>query len=78
MNARLPFDDSGPSAERTSTAAVLAAAAARLGAASDTPRLDAEVLLAFLTGRARASLLAFPEREVAPEIGRRFEGLVAR
>jgi release factor glutamine methyltransferase len=76
MNAHLPFDDSAQGAE--STAAVLAAAAARLGAASETPRLDVEVLLASLTGRARASLLAFPERPVAPEIARRFAELVAR
>jgi release factor glutamine methyltransferase len=76
MSARLPFDDSAQGAG--STAATLAAAAARLGAASETPRLDAEVLLAFLTGRARASLLAFPERRVATEIGRRFAELVAR
>ena len=70
MNAHL--------ASHTSTVAALDGAVARLAAASDTPRLDAEVLLAHLTGRARASLLAFPERPVPPEIARRFAELVAR
>jgi release factor glutamine methyltransferase len=78
MSAPLPVDGSARSAEHASTAAVLGAAAERLAAASDTPKLDAELLLSLLTGRARASLLAFPERLVEPEIGRRFAELVAR
>jgi release factor glutamine methyltransferase len=39
----------------------LAAATERLRATSDTPRLDAEVLLAHVTGRDRSWLLAHPE-----------------
>jgi release factor glutamine methyltransferase len=78
MNARLPFDDSTQRSGSASTVAALDAAATRLAAASDTPRLDAEVLLALVTGRARSSLLAFPERPVEPEVGRRFATLVAR
>jgi release factor glutamine methyltransferase len=61
-----------------SAAALLGAAASGLAAASDTPKLDAEVLLAFVTARARSSLLAFPERPVAATEARRFAVLVAR
>lgn len=39
----------------------LAAATQRLRGASDTPRLDAEVLMAHVTGRDRSWLLAHPE-----------------
>lgn len=46
------------------TAAALAAAAARLG--GDTPRLDAEVLLAHLLGCTRGELLLDPDRLVDP------------
>jgi len=56
----------------------LAVAAERLAPASETPRLDAEVLLAFAAGRTRASLLAFPERLLEPAAAARFAALVAR
>lgn len=61
-----------------SAGAVLAAAAHDLATCSATPALDAEVLLAFATGRSRASLLAFPERAVEPAAAARFEMLVTR
>ena len=57
---------------------VLAKAVSTLAAASDTPQLDAEVLLAFVTARARSSLLAFPERRVAPGEAQHFAVLAAR
>ena len=54
--------------------AELAAAAARLNGASDTPRLDAELLMAHALGIAREGLLLGPDRP-APDA---FEALVAR
>ncbi len=49
----------------TTTGDALAEATQRLRAASDTPRLDAEVLLAHVTGRDRSWLLAHPEAQLA-------------
>jgi release factor glutamine methyltransferase len=62
----------------TTTAALLAAAKLELAAAVDTAALDAELLLAKTTGRSRASLLAWPERTVAPAAASEFAALVAR
>ncbi len=45
---------------------------------SESPRLEAEVLLAHVLGVDRAALLARPESALAPEARRRFEALVAR
>jgi release factor glutamine methyltransferase len=42
----------------------------------DTPELDAEVLLAHVTGEPRASLLAFPERLLTPEQAESYAQLV--
>jgi release factor glutamine methyltransferase len=78
MSAYRRSGDSAAAVGAESTAALLAASVSRLGAASDTPQLDAEVLLAFVTGRARSSLLAFPERPVAPAEAQRFAVLAAR
>lgn len=50
---------------------------ARAGAAG-VARLDAEVLLAALTGSDRASLLAYPERAIAPLVAAMFEAGVQR
>ncbi len=58
--------------------AALVAAVDTLAAVSETPRLDGEVLLAFATGRTRASLLAFPERTLDVDAAERFMALVAR
>jgi release factor glutamine methyltransferase len=52
-------------------------AAARLGDASDTPRLDAELLLAHALGRGRSHLRAYPEALPSAEQARVFEGLLA-
>lgn len=46
--------------------------------AGDTPRLDAEVLLACVLDRPRSHLLAWPERVPAPEQQARYRELVAR
>ena len=47
-------------------------------AGSDTPRLDAELLLAHALGVDRAGLVLDPEREVAGSHARRFQELVRR
>jgi len=57
---------------------VLAAAANALDAVSDTPRLDAELLLAFATRRTRSSLLAFPERALDAAGAELFAALLSR
>jgi release factor glutamine methyltransferase len=57
---------------------VLAAAAAALAQSSDTPRLDAELLLAFAAARPRSSVLAYPERPIDGEVAGRFAVLVER
>jgi release factor glutamine methyltransferase len=56
----------------------LAAAAAALAEVSDSPRLDAELLLAFAAARPRSSVLAYPERPVDGEVAARFARLVER
>lgn len=45
---------------------------------SDSPRLDAELLLGFCLGRNRSFLYAWPEKIVEAEIAQRFETLVQR
>jgi release factor glutamine methyltransferase len=47
-------------------------------AGCDTPRLDAELLLAHVLGVDRAALIAFPSRELEPEEARAFMDLAAR
>jgi release factor glutamine methyltransferase len=59
-------------------AALIATAAARLGPVSDTPRLDAELLLGEVIGLDRAGLVLERGREVGEDDRRRFAGLVAR
>jgi release factor glutamine methyltransferase len=57
---------------------LLADAARALAAASDTPRLDAELMLSFATARPRSSIHAFSERLVTQDEAARFASLVAR
>ncbi len=57
---------------------LLAAAARRLSASSDTPRLDAELLLAEALGCSRAHLLAWPGREPKPDQAARFAAWLER
>jgi release factor glutamine methyltransferase len=60
-------------------APLLAAATERLaGAGCDTPRLDAELLLAEALGADRATLLTRPDAAVAPGAAGRFEALLTR
>jgi release factor glutamine methyltransferase len=60
------------------TGGALAAAATALAASSDSPRLDAELLLAFAAGRTRAAVLASPERVLAADAATRFAALLDR
>lgn len=57
---------------------LLQEAAARIAPFSDSPRLDAEVLLARTTGRARTHFVAWPDREIATEEVSAFRELVER
>ena len=59
----------------TDVAAALRDAAQRLAAASDTPRLDAELLMAHALGVERPALLLDPSRFDVPDS---FAGLIAR
>ena len=69
-----------PAAARSGTArdALEAATDALAAAGVDTPRLDAEVLLAAASGRSRAALAAEPEADLAPGAGRTFAEAVRR
>jgi release factor glutamine methyltransferase len=55
----------------------LARATARL-AASDNPRLDAEILLGHVLGKPRSHLAAWPEKELGTDHEKRFLALVDR
>jgi release factor glutamine methyltransferase len=61
-----------------SVAGVLRDATSFLSATSDTPRLDAELLLAFVLGVDRARLVVEARRELDPALVARFDALVAR
>jgi release factor glutamine methyltransferase len=64
---------------RTSVRDALDSAVIALSAAGcDTPRLDAELLLAHVLSASRASLVASPARELEPEEARAFMDLAAR
>ena len=56
----------------------LAAAADALAPVSESPRLDAELLLAFSLGRTRGSVLAFPERALDDATRARYAALIDR
>jgi release factor glutamine methyltransferase len=60
----------------TSSGRLLEWAAALLRTASDTARIDAELLLAASTGLGRAQLRAFPERVVAAAAQESFEAAI--
>jgi release factor glutamine methyltransferase len=65
-------------AGQTVSRALSAATSALAGAGSETPRLDAELLLASLLGVGRERLVLDARLEVAPSVLARFERLVAR
>ncbi|OZC36531.1 protein-(glutamine-N5) methyltransferase, release factor-specific [Marinobacter vinifirmus] len=56
--------------------ALLKSAADQIG--GDSPRLDAELLLSYVTGLGRTSFRAWPEREVPAEKAEQFMSLVAQ
>ena len=63
----------------TSVGELLSGAAARLReAGSETPRLDAEVLLADILRTERTRLIAHPETPIADGVGERFEAAIER
>jgi release factor glutamine methyltransferase len=57
---------------------LVAWAVRELTGASPSPLLDAELLIAFVTGHPRSSVLAFPERTVRTALGDEVERLVER
>lgn len=67
-----------PSVATPSVQALLAAAGARLAAVSDSPRSDAELLLAHALGRPRSFLRAWPGQAVPPAQAEHFAALLAR
>jgi peptide chain release factor 1 len=77
----LPADGSRDAAgerQESPIGVLLASAERALRPHSPTPRLDAEVLLAFCACLPRASLLAFPERSVSAPAAAHFAAAVAR
>lgn len=70
---RSPFADGGDT-----VAAALRKGAAILASVTDTPRLEAEVLLAHVTGLARTVLRAHPERPLTAGERGRYVDLLAR
>ena len=63
---------------RTAAAAVAVGTAALTAAGCDTPRLDAELLVADAIGVDRAALVADPRRELAADVARRASELLER
>jgi release factor glutamine methyltransferase len=69
----------GPITQLGDTVGGLVAWAVReLTGTSPSPLLDAELLIAFVTGQPRSSVLAFPERPVRTALGDEVERLVQR
>lgn len=68
----------GPAPSDPTLREMLAWATGQLMARSDSPRLDAEVLLGHVIERSRAQLLARPELALAPASARHFRALITR
>jgi release factor glutamine methyltransferase len=66
------------SANGATIGATLARAAHQLRARTDTPRLEAELLLAHVLGLSRASLHTHPERPLLPHQQRDYQTLLSR
>ncbi len=62
----------------TVAAALAEAASALARAGCDTPRLDAELLLADALDADRAAILSHPRRELRPDAAQRFQALIER
>lgn len=69
----MPVADSGQTVSDA-----LHTASALLARSSDSPRLDAELLLEHVTGLPRTQFLAFPERQLPAQAGWSFQQLVKR
>lgn len=77
----MPPDDPASSLAAAASIGEALALAARwlhVWADSDTAALDAQVLLAHVTGLPRTSVLAYPERTLSSDEARRYADLVAR
>lgn len=72
------MDDALQSSTTYGAALRTAAYYLRMAGVTDTPELDAQVLLAHVTGATRATLLAYPERPLAPEQTTAYAALVRR
>ena len=72
MSAAVPAESPAVS----SIGGLVESAARTLAATSDSPRLDAELLLAETAGISRSAIVAFPERAVDEDVRVRFERLV--
>lgn len=59
-------------------ASLLEAAQRQLAPPQESPRLDAELILAHVLGKPRSHLYAWPQQRIAPEQQRRFESLIER
>ena len=69
----MPASDSGQTVSDA-----LHTATAMLSRCSESPRLDAELLLEHVTGLPRTQFLAYPERQLPPQAGWSFQQLVKR
>lgn len=65
-------------ARRPTNGALLAVAMRELVHVTDTPLLDAQLLLAYATGQPRSTILAYPERAVPLAAAEQFDRLVVR
>lgn len=78
MTTRPVTERAGPHPATASIGAALRDATARLKATSDTPRLDAELLLAEVLGSGRERLILDRDLSLEPADADRFAGLLAR
>ncbi len=69
-------DDAG--ARGIAVGDLLRSARDRLNGLVAEPRLEAELLLAHVTGWRRSTVMAFPEREVTSDVTRRYRSLIGR
>jgi release factor glutamine methyltransferase len=67
-----------PHREADTIAVLLEAARSKLAPLHESPRLDAELILAHVLGRPRSHLYAWPQRRIDAELRRRFESLIER
>jgi release factor glutamine methyltransferase len=73
-----PCNLSDPDLAHRAIGSLLTGGSDTLRSSSQSPQLDAELLLAFVTGRSRAALRAHPEQTLEPELIARYRQLLAR